>query len=148
MTTIGGLAGYGNWGYADGTGSAARFFQPCGVAVDREGNVYVTDYLNSSIRVGVAPVVQAVALEVTQVIQDSASNSIPLIEGKDTYVRAHLQSLPNAEWNGVRVSEALLYGTGPTGPLPGSPVLSIYEHIAASSSTKGNLLVVEPQQDD
>ena len=142
VTTIGGLAGYGNWGYADGTGSAARFFQPCGVAVDREGNVYVADYLNSSIRVGVAPVVQVVALEVTQVIQDW-SNSIPLIEGKDTYVRAHLQLLPNSEWNGVRVSEALLYGTGPNGPLPGSPVLSIYPNNSLLPLEPGNSLVVQ-----
>src|SRR2546426_12783489 len=40
----------GGWGNADGTGSAARFNSPYGVAVDRAGNVYVADYHNATIR--------------------------------------------------------------------------------------------------
>ena len=41
VTTLAGLAG--NAGSADGTGSAARFDNPTGVAVDSAGNVYVAD---------------------------------------------------------------------------------------------------------
>src|SRR6266480_4732626 len=37
-------------GSADGTGSAARFNSPAGVAVDRAGNTYVADTVNSTIR--------------------------------------------------------------------------------------------------
>ena len=37
-------------GSEDGTGSAARFHQPNGVAVDVTGNVYVADYANHTIR--------------------------------------------------------------------------------------------------
>lgn len=37
-------------GSADGTGAAARFANPIGVAVDRDGNVYVGDTYNSTIR--------------------------------------------------------------------------------------------------
>lgn len=37
-------------GHADGTGSAASFFSPRGVAVDAAGNVYVADYYNDEIR--------------------------------------------------------------------------------------------------
>jgi sugar lactone lactonase YvrE len=48
VTTLAGLAG--SWGSADGTGSAARFFYPDGVAVDSAANVYVTDSGNSTIR--------------------------------------------------------------------------------------------------
>jgi hypothetical protein len=48
VTTLAGLAGYG--GSADGTGSAARFRYPKGVAVDSAGNVYVADTSNSTIR--------------------------------------------------------------------------------------------------
>ncbi len=48
VTTLAGLAG--SAGSADGTGSAARFFYPEGVAVDRAGNVFVADTVNSTIR--------------------------------------------------------------------------------------------------
>src|SRR5439155_22158877 len=48
VTTLAGRAG--SFGSADGTGSAARFSQPEGVAVDSAGNVYVADHNNSTIR--------------------------------------------------------------------------------------------------
>jgi sugar lactone lactonase YvrE len=44
------LAGSGNPGYADGTGAAATFNTPTGIAVDANGNVYVADYGNNIIR--------------------------------------------------------------------------------------------------
>src|SRR5208337_3955631 len=40
----------GGNGNADGTGSAARIFEPQGVAVDSAGNVYVADAGNNTIR--------------------------------------------------------------------------------------------------
>jgi hypothetical protein len=43
-------SGYPAGGYADGTGSAARFDHPTGVAVDGVGNVYVADLGNNTIR--------------------------------------------------------------------------------------------------
>src|SRR5207245_968272 len=48
VTTLAGLAGTS--GSADGTGSAARFNGPFGVAVDSAGNVYAADYVNDTIR--------------------------------------------------------------------------------------------------
>jgi len=48
VTTLAGLAGIR--GSSNGTGSAARFYQPAGVAVDGSGNVYVADQYNHTIR--------------------------------------------------------------------------------------------------
>lgn len=44
------FAGSGAIGRADGTGTAAQFNTPYGVATDKSGNVYVADYGNSLIR--------------------------------------------------------------------------------------------------
>jgi serine/threonine protein kinase, bacterial len=44
------LAGSGSQGSVDGTGAAASFDAPRGVAVDSSGNVYVADYGNNKIR--------------------------------------------------------------------------------------------------
>src|SRR5262249_15007605 len=41
VTTLGGMPGF--YGTADGTSSAARFSNPNGIAVDRDGNIYVAD---------------------------------------------------------------------------------------------------------
>jgi hypothetical protein len=48
VTTLAGTAGMP--GSADGTGAAARFFNPSSVAVDSAGNIYVADELNNTIR--------------------------------------------------------------------------------------------------
>lgn len=49
-TAVGTLAGSGTWGSANGTGAAASFDWPGGVAVDAAGNVYVADSYNNLIR--------------------------------------------------------------------------------------------------
>lgn len=49
VTTLAG-GGPSASGSTDGTGTAARFFQPFGVGVDATGNVYVADTLNEVVR--------------------------------------------------------------------------------------------------
>ena len=48
VTTLAGCAG--KTGSTDGTGSEARFSSPTSVAVDSDGNVYVADTYNNTIR--------------------------------------------------------------------------------------------------
>jgi len=48
VTTLAGNAA--SIGSTDGTGPAARFSRPTGVAVDGSGNIFVTDRLNSTVR--------------------------------------------------------------------------------------------------
>jgi len=48
VVTLAGLAG--NWGSADGTGSAARFNEPHGLACDSAGSLFVADSRNDTIR--------------------------------------------------------------------------------------------------
>ena len=48
VTTFAGSAG--NFGTNDGTGSAAQFYLPSGVTLDRSGNVFVADFGNQTIR--------------------------------------------------------------------------------------------------
>jgi len=48
VTTLAGTAG--SQGSADGTGADARFYHPVGVAVDGDGNLYVTEDYNHTIR--------------------------------------------------------------------------------------------------
>ena len=48
VTTLAGLAGTS--GSSDGTGTAARFWYPLGVAADSAGNVYVSDTQNLTVR--------------------------------------------------------------------------------------------------
>jgi sugar lactone lactonase YvrE len=48
VTTLAGSAG--NPGSTDGTGNTARFYSPCGLALDKAGNIYVADTYNCTIR--------------------------------------------------------------------------------------------------
>lgn len=44
------LAGMGQFGHQDGTGSAARFYHPTGIAVSATGQLYIADRFNQRIR--------------------------------------------------------------------------------------------------
>ncbi|MGP8200551.1 MAG: MBG domain-containing protein [Limisphaerales bacterium] len=50
VSTIAGQAGQGHYGSSNGVGTNAQFSFPNGIALDANGNLYVGDYYNSTIR--------------------------------------------------------------------------------------------------
>ena len=77
VTTLAGNAGVA--GSADGTGAAALFNHPWGVAVDGSGNVYVTDSFNNTIRKGTfsgAPQVSTQPIDQYAAVGGSATFSV------------------------------------------------------------------------
>jgi hypothetical protein len=77
VSTLAGLSGVP--GSEDGTGSAARFFEPTGVALDASGNLYVADEGNDLIRKGSAngsPQIQAPPTDQYASVGGSATFSV------------------------------------------------------------------------
>jgi RHS repeat-associated protein len=73
--TVSTLAGNGTAGFVDGTGSAARFNNPQGIAVDSSGVVYVADTANNRIRrIGTDGSVTTLAGDGTAGFQDGAGS--------------------------------------------------------------------------
>jgi streptogramin lyase len=103
-TTIGGLAG--STGTTDGMDTAARFRGPSAVAIDRDGDLYVTDEGNDTIRLGAplslstfAPMFQAV--ETTNLLD---GDWILLTWSATPGLRYQLQSTPDlglANWSNL-----------------------------------------------
>lgn len=50
FTTVSTLAGSDGPGFVDGIGALSKFNYPCGIVVDPQGNLYVSDHSNHSIR--------------------------------------------------------------------------------------------------
>jgi hypothetical protein len=69
VTTLAGLAGI--WEGTDGTGSAARFYGPSGIAVNSSGNVYVAERFYDSIRIGGTTLADVATIDLSIGLQGS-----------------------------------------------------------------------------
>ena len=84
VSTVAGLQGV--QGGTDGTGAAARFYQPEGIACDVAGNIYVADYGHHTIRKGVHGGTISVAQAAGGTISlggqtEAASSTVPVQHG-------------------------------------------------------------------
>jgi len=107
VTTLAGLAG--TYGSADGTGIAARFHAPFGVAVDSAGNLYVADYGNYLVREGLAAnSVPAPVLEPPSLIAGQFGFGITGLPGLAVNIQS---SADLSNWNVLSPSITLVGGT-------------------------------------
>lgn len=83
------LAGnYASHGFSDGTGTAATFFNPKGIAVDSSGNIYVADTNNQALRkitpAGVVTTVASSLGSISNVVIDGSGNIYVSDHGEGT----------------------------------------------------------------
>jgi len=115
VSTLAGTPGVS--GTANGTGKAALFSEPYGIAVNGAGTLYVADYLGYSVRQGrLAPLLQLAVSGQRFVL------SWPL--GLTGFVAEVCTSLPGASWsalptNGILLTNQYFFLTNNLGPGPG-----------------------------
>ncbi|MBI4658526.1 MAG: immunoglobulin domain-containing protein [Verrucomicrobia bacterium] len=117
VSTVAGWAG--EIGSADGTGNAARFNRPYGVAVDSIGNLYVADTGNNTIRKGIPvigptiisqPQSQMVTMGTTVTFTVKATGSPPLIyEWRKNVARIEGATNETLTFDNVQSSDAGSY---------------------------------------
>jgi hypothetical protein len=133
VTTVGGAPGL--TGGADGTGSAARFNHPIGLATDAAGNVYVADALNHSIRVGRAALADIATI-------DFATGTVAATRQLST----NGQTATAWEWTLIRRpsgSNAALSSTTIRNPLFTPDVADVYVfQLTASNGTTRSITTV------
>jgi sugar lactone lactonase YvrE len=134
------LAGSTTPGSADGTGSAASFKFPTGVAVDANGNVYVVDSGNSSLRmitpagVVTTPTLATSGSSATSVtpaaVAVDAKGNVFVASGKQVFMRT-----PTGTFN-------LLAGSGDAGSADGTGTAATFTSLVGITvDTSGNVYV-------
>jgi sugar lactone lactonase YvrE len=88
--TVSTIAGSGTAGSANGTGAAASFNFPNGIAVDANGNLYVSDYYNTKIR----------KITTAGVVSNFAGTSSGYVDGFTNVARFNFQDGITIDANG------------------------------------------------
>ena len=127
------FAGSGIDGFADGIGTAARFRELSGIAVDAAGNVYVADAGNNRIRkITSAGIVSTLAGSTTSGSEDGLLSSatfaylksLALDNDNNVYVSDNFNKIRKITLTGYTISPALPAGLsfdGTTGTISGRP---------------------------
>ena len=95
VTTIGGLAGH--YGAADGTGSAARFDSPSGIVVNSAGCLFVADWDNDTVVMGLSP--PYIVLDAPAIGNGHAQINFSLLSGMGTSFSLLSASRPDGPWS-------------------------------------------------
>ncbi len=95
VTTIGGLAGH--YGAADGTGSAARFDSPSGIVVNSAGCLFVADWDNDTVVMGLSP--PCIVLDAPAIGNGHAQINFSLLSGMGTSFSLLSASRPDGPWS-------------------------------------------------
>ena len=130
------LAGSATSGSLDGTGSAAQFNQPFGVAVDSSGNVYVAEWVGRKVRkITSSGVVSTLA-------ETGGLMGITLDSNGNIYVADTLNNQISKITPSGTVS--VLAGSGTVGYLDGSVLSSQFNHpIGVAVDSGGNVYVAD-----
>ncbi len=144
------LAGNGNEGYADGTGSAAMFDDPRGIAIDAAGNVYTSDIDNHRIRkitpAGVVTTFAGGAQGFANGTGANAQFSSPRGLAFDAQGNLYVADAYNARIRKITPSGVVttVAGTGSFSSVDG-PVAtaSIYDPVDVAVDAAGNIYVAE-----
>ena len=144
------LAGSGNAGYADGTGSAAVFNDPRGIAVDASGNVYTSDIINHRIRKitpsGVVTTFAGGAQGFANGTGASAQFSSPRGLAFDAQGNLYVADAYNARIRKITPGGVVttVAGTGSFSSVDGPvAIASIYDPVDVAVDAAGNIYVAE-----
>jgi len=147
------LAGTGSVGSKDGAGTTATFSDPIGVAVDKNGNVYVTDAGNNKIRkITPAGVVSTVAGTGAQGSADgvgaTATFSYPEGVAVDSSGVLYVSDFNNHKIRKITPAGVVstLAGTGAQGSADGAAATATFSHPRGIAlDADGNIYVVDSE---
>ncbi|HSD13827.1 MAG TPA: T9SS type A sorting domain-containing protein [Flavobacterium sp.] len=145
------FAGSGVAGLLDGTGTAARFYYPAGMAIDGNDNIYVADYSNHSIRKitpgGVVTTYAGLGLAgITDGTIDVAKFNGPTGVGTDASGNVFVADYGNHKIRKISVSGEVttVAGAGSAGNANGSGASASFYHPAiVAVDSQNNLFVTD-----
>jgi sugar lactone lactonase YvrE len=148
VTTI---AGDGTFGFADGTGTAAKFSGPNGVGIDASGNIFVADYNNHRIRkISTAGVVTTIAGNGLEGYADGAAATAKFAYPATVAVDLN-GNIIVGEWSGTRIRK--ISGAGTVSTIAGNGTSGYADGIGTSAmfagghsidiDTSGNIFVAD-----